>query len=131
MNTELSYALVMFTGLIFFHVTGIIEAILWSRKGTIAFNYNEHNWLFLQRICLAILIFFPLHIILLGCLFLMFPAVHNGAYYLGRKEIDGSYKGWNAEPSKLSTANINFSWKQRAILGTVGLLGTLAFFILY
>lgn len=141
MNLEI-IALVSFIGLIsicgYSASFGLVDSVLWSRKGAQSYPYNEHIFFVANRIfvfnimiCFAILDFSTVYIILgtsVGGAF-MFPFFHNGFYYLGRKKIgnyNGYYnvyrKGFWSEPSDSSSATINFSLVERVMLGIIGLL---------
>lgn len=118
--------------LIFFFCTGVIDAVLWSKTGAAAFKFNEHTLLVFVRGCFLLISIIPVNWVLVLCTWLMFPAIHNGAYYMARNAIDGSYpKKWKAEPSDSSTATINFSFKLRTALAFIGFLLISAIFIFH
>lgn len=94
---------------------GIADAVLWSRKGHEAFEGNEHVVLFVGRLVVLMLAVVGMDVVtafLVGC---MFPFIHSGAYYSSRNDIDHRVypDGWKSEPSEDSSAEINFTFKQR------------------
>lgn len=124
--------------IVFFFVDGVRDSIKWSKKGAEAFTWNEHIILVIQRLIPLLMIFVSLHFntdyISLGLFFLsvglIFPYIHNGTYYYFRDKIDKTYpKGFFSEPSKTSTAKINFSYNTRLVMFIVGM--TLIGFISY
>ncbi len=104
-------------------ISGVKDAILWSRKGADSFEWDEH-WVFvLERLVFGTSIVLPVYfkisfqdiILIMICVGLSFPFWHNGFYYTARHYIDNSYKGWASE-STTSTAKINFTWPARFTL---------------
>ena len=111
---------------------GAKEAILYSRKGADAFDFNEHIVYVQQRALFVIAPFCALDLTLrdLGVWFMFFALcfsfIHNGAYYRIRKAIDGTYeKGW-WDDSKTSTARIEIKLWERILMFA---LGVTVFFI--
>ena len=109
---------------------GLIEALLYSLKGNKGLKgLDEHRWLFTP---LRILIFgaypFTFHFIgfeeclfVFFCALLSFPFFHDGFYYLGRKWIDGAYKGF-CDMTTGSSAKTSFEPTTRIMLLITGLI---------
>ena len=55
---------------------------------------------------------------------LMFPLLHNGAYYSRRNDLAGSLyaRRWSEEPSATSTARWNFSYSERCWYVVIGII---------
>lgn len=119
--------------LIYFHIAGIIDGILWGKRGADSYKINEHVYLVASRALVIGIAWLPVHFMFIICLTFMFPMIHNGAYYLTRRQISGGKtypKGWGSEPSETTTAQINFSFIARMVLGAIGIAGTF-FTLLY
>jgi hypothetical protein len=104
---------------------GVADGILWSRKGPDAFEGNEHTLLWIKRLLITFIAFFPVHFLLVLASVFLFPLIHNGAYFETRKDISGGTTypdGWKSEPSPFSTAKINFSFKQRVLGAVIGIV---------
>jgi hypothetical protein len=98
---------------------------MWSQEGKDAFEGNEHTILWTKRALIIIVAFFGVGFWILLASILLFPLIHNGAYYEGRKDISGGTTypdGWRSEPSPFSSAKINFSFKQRVLLAAVAVI---------
>jgi hypothetical protein len=108
-----------------FIVRAIEQAVLWSRKGTEAFRWNEHILFVLSRVILfASLIIVSMltwQEVLYGilCFLPMFFMIHNGSYYEARNLIDGSYPKGFFDKSTTSSAE----------LPTLGFTARLLFFL--
>lgn len=126
-------------------VSGIKDAILWSKKGADAFTWNEHKVFVAERgivlfivlsvvICYSLLnkIGFPYYdnvklflgvCLVLSSFILSFSYFHNGAYYVARKKINPKLKHYTWRGvSNSSTADIEFSYKERLALFIVSLI---------
>lgn len=116
-------------------ISGLVEAILWSKKGADAFTWNEH----IALLALRGLVFFGLFlgfwanadmnfwrlVLSAGIGYMGFVGLHPSFYYLFRNKIDRSYPmGFFSNPSRDSTADINLSVGLRMllILGSIILL---------
>lgn len=110
-----------------FHLMGIVEAILYSQKGSNAFPGNEHTYFTLDRFSLFFIACLPNSASIVLCTFLLFPLIHDGAYYYGRHLIDPLLypKGWLSEPDTINSAKINISLAYRVSLGICGVVAIL------
>ena len=108
---------------------GLIEALLYSLKGNKGLKgLDEHRWLYVPQRILIFALAFSFHFIgLEECLFvffcalLSFPFFHDGFYYLGRKWIDGAYKGF-FDMTTGSSAKTSFEPVTRVMLLITGLI---------
>lgn len=106
-------------------LSGMKDAVLWSRKGTEAFGFDEHLIFIMERIAVLLAVVISCYGVeddftnmtgiwtTVFCSALSFPFLHNGSYYQSRKWIDNSYLGFYAD-SKTSTSFINFSFPIRS-----------------
>ncbi len=111
--------------------SGVKDAILWSKRGADAFNWNEHLVFVAERAVIGSIVFvIPLLIspsfikisVVLACFSLCFPFLHNGSYYTTRRYIDVDYYHWFSE-SKSSSARFNFGYFLRTASFFCGLIG--------
>lgn len=111
--------------LVYSALQGLTDSVLWSRKGHEAYEHNEHIGLWGGRLIVFILAVLKVNpVIAIGAL-LLFPFIHSGCYYEGRKIISEGQTypdGWKSEPSEDSSAKINFSFKQRTYMALAGIL---------
>lgn len=112
-------------------ISGWKDAILWSRKGSDAYDWNEHYIFIAERACVgSIVLLLPLltkpslldvsAVLVTFCL--CFPFLHNGCYYTTRRYIDVDYYHWFSE-SKSSSARFNFGYFLRTASFFCGLIG--------
>lgn len=115
-------------------VQGMNDAIMWSRKGSKAFEWDEHWVLIATRatyVVYGIVLFLTgtgtdtlfMDILVYNAIgFFWFPFFHNGMYYLQRNEINKKVYGkrWWANPSATTTAPINFKLWLRVTLLIAG-----------
>lgn len=119
-------------------ISGIKDGILWSRKGSEAFKWNEHIIFMIERITIGLL---PLAYIIMERFtwldyaamliswVLMFSFIHNGFYYETRKRIDVKNYHWFYD-SRTSTAWFEVDIITRLLAFIVGLLSFSAYLIL-
>lgn len=119
-------------------ISGIKDGILWSRKGSEAFKWNEHIIFMIERITIGLL---PLayiiierftwvdYKVMLISWILMFSFIHNGFYYETRKRIDVKNYHWFYD-SRTSTAWFEVDIITRLLAFIVGLLSFSAYLIL-
>lgn len=101
---------------VYFSASGYKDAVLWSKTGTDAFSWNEHIIFGTERAAILaigiISCIAPIDFIFASLwIWSAFPFFHNGFYYLGRNKINNKVypNGFWSEPSKSSSAKINFS----------------------
>ncbi len=111
--------------------TGSVEAVLWSRKASEAFTWNEHVLLVIQRLIVLALFIAGFYttavacsyykdILLFGSIILAFSFFHNGFYFETRKRIDKKdYHFWSNATG--STAVFEFNFITRTIMFIVSL----------
>lgn len=114
--------------------SGIVEAILWSKMGTLATKWNEHVFIVFQRgvffltfIICAYFEYTPKSIFLIFAFaILSYPYFHDGAYYWFRNVIDNKVypRRWK-DNSTTSTAIIEINYKTRVIFLILGLISLL------
>jgi hypothetical protein len=118
-------ALVTCMLIIIFTLRAMEQAVLWSRKATEAFNWNEHILFVLSRLAIfasfVACSYLSWKEVLFGiiCFLPMFFFVHNGVYYETRDHIDGSYPKGFFDKSTTSSAK----------LPTLGFIARLALFL--
>lgn len=113
---------------------GLFEALLFStnlRGEHISsffkrkFKYDIHIFLTLMRFVIFIPMFSvllpPLNFFFLTSVVFMFPFIHDGFYYLGRKHIDGAYNGFT-DVSETTSAIFSLDFPSRTVLFFVSLL---------
>ena len=112
-------------------ISGWKDAILWSRKGSDAYDWNEHYIFIAERACIGSIVFtMPVinHFTFVDsaviiCVFIAcFSFLHNGFYYTTRRYIDVDYYHWFSE-SKASSARFNFGYFLRTASFFCGLIG--------
>lgn len=112
-------------------ISGWKDAILWSRKGSDAYDWNEHYIFIAERACVgSIVLLLPLltkpslldvsAVLVTFCL--CFSFLHNGCYYTTRRYIDVDYYHWFSE-SKSSSARFNFGYILRTASFFCGIIG--------
>jgi len=113
----------------YFSLSGLKDAVLWSRKGAESFKFNEHIIFVLERIVIFLILFISYSnvflldmVVVMTATILSFPFFHNGMYYQGRAWIDSAYNGFFDNPSQTSTAKINFTKTFRIILFTLSII---------
>ena len=107
---------------------GIMEAMIYGKKGHDSFKRDEHRWIYTPIRTLFFCLAFSFHFVdLEGCFFifvsaiLSFPFFHDGFYYLGRKWIDGAYDGF-MDMTTGSTAKISIPPVARFVLFLTGIM---------
>ena len=119
-------------------ISGWKDAILWSRKGSDAYDWNEHYIFIAERACVgSIVLLLPLltkpslldvsAVLVTFCL--CFSFLHNGCYYTTRRYIDVDYYHWFSE-SKSSSARFNFGYFLRTASFFCGLIGFVCYLYL-
>jgi len=111
-------------------ISGWKDAILWSRKGSDAYDWNEHYIFDAERCCIASMVFTIIFldgftfkdacwvIVTMGA---CFSFLHNGFYYWQRNKIDVNEYHWFSN-SKTSSAWYNANSTLRTIAFVVGVL---------
>lgn len=116
-------------------ISGWKDAILWSRKGADAYDWNEHYILIAERACIgSIVLTIPLlkdfnyvdSSVVIGVFIACFSFLHNGFYYWQRNKIDVNEYHWFSN-SKTSTAWYNANSTLRTVLFVVGVLAILCY----
>jgi hypothetical protein len=111
-------------------ISGWKDAILWSRKGSDSYDWNEHYIFVAERGCIGSIVLtipflkdftFVDSCVIIGVFCLCFPFLHNGFYYTTRRYIDFDYYTWFSE-SKTSSAKFNFGYVFRTVLFWVGVI---------
>lgn len=114
-----------------FHVLwGSVNALIWGRKGADSFKLDEHWFIVLMELVFWFILLWVGEFqlprwdvrvaVISGILSKSF--FKDGAMYYTRDLIDGSYPArWWANPSKTSTAIINFStfWRVAMLLAGI------------
>jgi hypothetical protein len=117
--------------------SGVKDAILWSKRGADAFNWNEHLVFVAERAVIGSVVFVIPYLIspsfikisvVLACFSLCFPFLHNGCYYTTRRYIDVDYYHWFSE-SKSSSARFNFGYFLRTASFFCGLIGFVCYLL--
>lgn len=92
--------------LIYPAISGIKDAVLWSKKGTDSFKFDEHFIFVIERAAFIFSVLLTAYVVknscvtpwnilaIFFCWALGFPFVHNGSYYWGRSKIDKAYMGF-------------------------------------
>jgi hypothetical protein len=111
-------------------ISGIKDAILWSRKGSESFRWNEHLVFVAERVAVATLVFSDgtiyQKLMTVACWLGCFSFLHNGFYYEARNRIDMAIYHWSYE-STTSTARIELSMANRTILFLVSITSFFVF----
>ncbi len=100
----------------YFCLSGIKDAILYSRLGADMFSWNEHLVYALERGVIMCAIIYATQVSLLDSIVVCFVGLlsfsfwHNGFYYMARKDVPGYRFNSN---STTSTAVFEFSWSVR------------------
>jgi len=111
-------------------ISGWKDAILWSRKGSDAYDWNEHYIFIAERGCIASIVFtIPLlkdftfvdSCVIIGVFIACFSFLHNGFYYWQRNKIDVNEYHWFSN-SKTSSAWYNANSTLRTVLFVVGVI---------
>lgn len=111
-------------------ISGWKDAILWSRKGSDAYDWNEHYIFGIERACIgSIVLIIPLlkdftfvdSSAIIGVFVACFSFLHNGFYYWQRNKIDVNEYHWFSN-SKTSSAWYNANSTFRTIAFVVGVL---------
>jgi hypothetical protein len=111
-------------------ISGWKDAILWSRKGSDAYDWNEHYIFNAERACIgSIVLTIPLLkdftfvdcSVIIGAFLLCFSFLHNGFYYWQRNKIDVNEYHWFSN-SKTSTAWYNANSTLRTICFIIGVI---------
>lgn len=111
-------------------ISGWKDAILWSRKGSDAYDWNEHYIFIAERACIgSIVLTIPFFqnftfvdcMWIIGVFILCFSFLHNGFYYWQRNKIDVNEYHWFSN-SKTSKAWYNANSTLRTIAFVVGVL---------
>jgi len=109
-------------------ISGWKDAILWSRKGSDAYDWNEHYIFIAERACVGSIVFtIPLlkdftfvdSGVIIGAFLLCFSFLHNGFYYWQRNKIDVNKYHWFSN-SKTSSAWYNANSTLRTIFFILG-----------
>lgn len=121
--------------------SGWKDAVLWSKKGTDAYDWDEHIIFVGERLSYGATVVFCFYSgmfemisvgefwLIVVCFILSFPFVHNGMYYESRKNIDNSYLGFY-DDSRTSTAPLNISFPIRTGLIILSFLILIAYEII-
>jgi hypothetical protein len=118
-------------------ISGWKDAILWSRKGSDAYDWNEHYIFIAERAIIGSIVFvlpFLSNMLLLdsgvvlATFCMCFSFLHNGFYYTTRRYIDVDYYTWFSE-SKTSSAKFNFGYVFRTICFVVGVVGFISYLL--
>lgn len=121
--------------LLFAVLCGVVEAILYCRRGAESFRWNEHVVLVLQRGAVALVAgaalldkkpgWVAVQFLAIGAMFSFF---HNNAYNFARRWIDvQSFRlacagfDWNYQ-SATSTARFDFDGPERNVLALIGVV---------
>lgn len=114
--------------------TGVIEGILWSKKASEAFPWNEHIPLAIWRGMIGCTLWMPAlpvdhRTVLSVTILLAFFFWHETGLYESRKRIDVPEYGYNKD-STTSTAKTNISWPYRkaGLILSVAILGVYTIF---
>lgn len=102
---------------------GLSHAILWSKRGTDSFRWNEHVVFVIMRAGIAISAVVQSSVWTIVAWILAYSFLHNGTYYVGRARIDGAYpKGWAGwfAKSKSSSAKLELGPVGRTLLFVAG-----------
>jgi hypothetical protein len=111
-------------------ISGWKDAILWSRKGSDAYDWNEHYIFIAERVCIGSMVFtIPLikyfkfvdSSVIIGVFIACFSFLHNGFYYWQRNKIDVNEYHWFSN-SKTSSAWYNANSTLRTILFILGVV---------
>jgi hypothetical protein len=110
-------------------VSGTKDAILYCKKATESFKWNEHIVFFIERsiVCSIPIITLYFNISLANitwCLLafvLSFSFFHNGFYYETRRKIDVPTYRWNSN-SKESSAKLELNFVVRTFLLTLAVI---------
>lgn len=112
-------------------LAGMVEAVLYSKRASEAFKWNEHVLFVLKMACIGLL--FLLNVsgsyydrgvdVAVWCL--VHPFFHDGAYYETRRRIDVPSYRWYFDYSKTSTARLEIRFVLRVCMlaGAIGLFG--------
>lgn len=126
--------------------SGIKDAVLWSKKGTKAFNWNEHLIFVVERLIIGLILTvsflygqysifenFWYFFLIFPSMFLTFPFIHNGFYYYSRNLIDNKYpKKFLTNMAPHTTAKYpTGTFKARLLLFLVGIIIFIIQIILY
>lgn len=119
-------------------VEGVIEAILYGKKGAETFSWNEHIVYVFARIMVLFSILFAsrlTHLSNLDCLIyasvcmLSFPFFHDGSYYETARKINRpEYRFWSN--SQTSTAKIEITWFVRVNMLLVSIISLLVYYFI-
>ena len=111
-------------------ISGWKDAVLWSKKGSDAYDWNEH-WIFgIERACIgSIALTVPFMAdftladsgVIILVFLLCFSFLHNGVYYWQRNKIDVKEYYWFSN-SKTSTAWYNANSTLRTVFFVVGVI---------
>lgn len=126
----------------YFVLSGIKDAMLWSKKGAEAFTWNEHIVFVLERATIVLLSivsvlaveltanFLVKYILVLVASLLAFAFWHNGTLYEARNRIDWAYpNGFWSNPSHSSTAKLNFTLTTRLLMWLVSVVIMVVLFL--
>lgn len=107
-------------------LSGFKDGVLYSKKGSEAFKWNEHLLFVAERGAVVMAIIGGIYLkpdiwFLIPAVVLSFPFWHDGFYYLGRHYIDVKEYRFNSD-SKTSTADLEFSFLWRCILNIVSIV---------
>jgi hypothetical protein len=117
----------------FYVFWGCVNGLIWGRKGADSFKLDEHWFIVLLELSVILIVLgvteFELNKwdvrVAVFSSFLSKPFFKDGAMYYTRDLIDGSYPArWMANPSKTSTALLNFTvfWRIMGLLAGLMLL---------
>jgi len=118
-------------------ISGWKDAILWSRKGSDAYDWNEHYIFITERGCIGSIVFtIPLlkdftfvdSSVIIGVFIACFSFLHNGFYYWQRNKIDINEYHWFSN-SKTSSAWYNADSTLRTVLFVVGAIAFAVYLI--
>lgn len=128
--------LILLALLVYSAFAGIVEGILYGKKGADSFTFNEHAFFVVKMLCLAALVILPFKAslvqgLVVTCVWaLMHPLVHDGFYYETRRQIDVPNYRWYYDYSKTSTARLELRFIVRISLFCSGLTTMVIYYLI-
>lgn len=116
-------------------LSGIVEGILYGKKGADSFKGNEHGFFFAKMVAVGCLVLVKVDVsqwdrnVLVAAWIFMHAFVHDGFYYETRRQIDVPYYRWYYDYSKTSTARLEIPFWPRTILFAIGSIGLAIYMI--
>lgn len=115
-------------------LAGVTEGVLYSKKASEAFKWNEHAIFVAHRACIGFIFLLPdaLHLYdklaIIGFWILGHSFFHDGAYFETRGAIDIPHYKWYYNKSKTSTARFELSFWIRTLMFIVGCIWMFVYF---